>query len=270
MNYDVIHYNSRLWVTRDGRPLCGYTTNELRSYVFPLYTPLGALVLQEAPPDHPHHQGVWAGLEVDGCDLWNAGSFGVPRNRQELVGQLTEIGTSIGSDGVRLNHAVRWMSLEGRELMREERRLRLGAASGATVLEWQSVFSHPDKNVRLGQTKESGLALRVPPHWETRFGGRIRDAQGGTGEAGCFDQMSPWLNVEGTAGADHTAGVVLVPTTAPCPWFARDYGIHIYNPARQGAIELAPGETLTWSMRVLAYDGARTVAAVNALVGAVS
>jgi hypothetical protein len=79
--------------------------------------------------------------------------------------------------------------------------------------------------------------------------------------------VSAWLNVEGAAGSA-LAGVVLVPTTALFPWFTRDYGVHVYNPARHGAFELAPGETLTWSMRVLAYDGARSVAEVDGLVRA--
>jgi hypothetical protein len=266
MSCEVVHYNSRLWVTRDGRPIGGYNANELRSYVFPLYTPLCVLVIQEAPPDHPHHQGMWAGLEVDGHDLWNAGSFKVPRNRQELVGKLDEIGIDIGVDRVTLTHAVRWTSVGGADLLREERTVVFYATDEATVVEWQSVFNHPDKATRLGQTKESGLAIRVPPHWETRFGGRIRNAEGATSEPGCFDTMSPWLNVEGSAGGDRTAGVVLVPTTAPCPWFTRDYGIHIYNPARHSAIALQPGQKLTWSQRVLAYDGARSIADVNALV----
>ena len=90
MTYDVVHYNSRLWVSQDQRLIAGYNANELRSYVFPLYTPDGMLVIQEAPPDHPHHQGIWAGLEIDGHDVWNAGSFKVPRNRQELTGPLAE------------------------------------------------------------------------------------------------------------------------------------------------------------------------------------
>jgi hypothetical protein len=227
------------------------------------------LVIQEAPPDHPHHQGVWAGLEIDGHDVWNAGSFKVPRNRQELTGPLAEaVSPRIDGNGVTLSHSVRWTAVDGTELLLEERAVTFRATDECTIVDWQSVFGHPGKPARIGQTKESGIAIRVPPHWETRFGGRIRNAEGSESEAGCFDQMSDWLNVEGSAGGGRTAGIVLVPQTAPCPWFTRDYGIHIYNPARHGVIDLDPGEQLTWAVRFLAYDGARTTDEIDALVAA--
>jgi hypothetical protein len=255
-------------VTWRGRLLGGYSSNELRTYVFPLYTPRGVLVLQEAPADHPHHQGISAGAELDGNDLWNAGSFGLPRHRQELAAKLTDIEASVTDRHVAFGHDVRWTTAEGHELLKERRTVRLGAADECTVVEWRSTFSHPQKATRFGQTKESGLGVRVPPHWETRFGGRIRDAQGRLGEAGCFDQSSPWLSIEGGAGSEVRAGVVLVPESEPCPWFTRDYGVHIYNPARHRAIDLAPGEEMTWSFRVLAYDGARSVAEIDRLAAA--
>jgi hypothetical protein len=111
--------------------------------------------------------------------------------------------------------------------------------------------------------------VRVPPHWETRFGGRIRNAEDRQGEAGCFDQSSPWLSIEGAAGGEARAGVVIVPTSESCPWFTRDYGVHIYNPARHRTFELEAGAELTWSLRVLAYDGTRTVDDIDRLVAAV-
>ncbi len=268
MAYEVVHYNSRLWVTHDGRLLGGYNAGQLRSYVFPFYSPKGALAIQEAPVDHPHHQGIWAGLEVDGMDLWNAGSFSVPRNRQEMAGALADAAPAVTADGVTIRHEARWVSVEGAELLREQRTVTFRATAEFTAVCWQSVFSHPDKSTRLGQTKESGLGLRVPPHWETRFGGRIRNAAGAAGELGCFDADSAWLNIEGSASGEAVAGVVMAPTSAPCPWFTRNYGCHVYNPARHAAITLSPGEELAWSMTVLAYDGALGTGAVDALVTA--
>lgn len=269
MSTEIVDYNARRWVSVGGRLIGGYNSNDLRSYVFPLYTPAGVLVLQEAPTDHPHHQGIFAGAELDGRDLWNAGSFGLPRHRQELVGKLADIDATVGEGGVAFAHEVRWTTLEGSELLRERRTVVLRAAAGATVVEWRSVFGHPEKATRFGQTKELGLGVRVPPHFETRFSGLIRDGDDRRGEAGCFDRSSPWLSVEGPAGGGARAGVVLVPTSEPCPWFTRDYGVHIYNPARHRPTDLRPGEELTWSFRVIAYDGARTVADIGRLVAAV-
>jgi len=266
MAYAIVKYNARLWIKHQGRLIAGYNTNDLRSYVFPLYTPQGLLVIQEAPPDHPHHQGIWAGLELDGNDVWNAGSRNLPRHRQEAVEPLHDMTTTVTDTGVQIEHDVRWITVDGAELLHEQRTVGFRATEQFTLVEWQSIFSHPNKATHIGQTKESGIGVRVPPHWETRFGGQIRNANGAVGEQGCFDQASPWLNVEGQAVGDGIAGLVLIPTSETCPWFTRDYGIHLYNPARHHAIALAAGEQVAWSMRVLAYDGTRTIDQINAMV----
>lgn len=265
----VFHDNARSWVTHGTRLLGALAVNELRSYVFPLYTPQGALVLQEAPPDHPHHQGLWIGLEVDGHDLWNAGSRGLPRHRQECAPALAQLTPVVTERGLRAEQQVRWVTAGGLELLREERHIEFSADDDATRVTWQSTFGHDAKHTLIGQTKEAGIGIRVPPHWETPLGGEIRNAHGQVGEAASFDQPSPWINVEGRVVGDHWAGVVLAPLpgSEPCPWFVRDYGIQLYNPSRHRAIVLAPGERVTWAVQVLAYDGRRSVREIDEMVG---
>lgn len=265
MPYETRFYNSRWWAKSAGRLLGGYNAVELRSYVFPLYTPGGVLVIQEAPPDHPHHQGIWAGLEIDGHDLWNAGSFGKARHRQTNPLPLAQLQPSIAPDGVTFRHAAVWESADGALLLDEERSVRFSAGGEFTRVEWRSTFRAPDHPVTLGQTKEAGLALRVPPHWETPFGGVIRNAAGATGEAACFDRDSPWLAIEGDAGNSQRAGVVLIPRSQPCAWFTRDYGCHVYNPLRHAPVHLQPGERFVLHLTVLAYDGSRSVAEIDRL-----
>jgi len=266
MIYTTHFYNSRWWVLSDDTLVGGYNANDLRSYVFPVYTPAGVLVTQEAPPDHPHHQGVWAGLEIDGHDLWNAGSFGKAHHRQTNLLPLAQIIPVIDPRGVTFSHEIVWETADGTVLLHERRIVRLTAGVDCNRIEWHAVFTATDRAVTLGRTKEAGLALRVPPHWETRFGGVIRNAVGGVGEAACFDSESPWLNIQGSAGNGAQAGVILVPRSQPCPWFTRDYGCHVYNPLRHHSIALQPGETFSLVLAVLAYDGALSVAEINDLV----
>lgn len=266
MTYTTRFYNSRWWVLADDRLVGGYNANELRSYVFPLFTPAGVLVIQEAPPDHPHHQGIWAGLEIDGHDLWNAGSFGKARHRQTNGIPLAEIPPAVDATGVTFHHEAVWETVDGTSLLREQRTVRLAAGGDCTQVDWRSIFSPADHPADLGQTKEAGLALRVPPHWETAFGGVIRNAAGGVGEAACFDSDSPWLNIQGSAGNGAQAGVVLLPASQPCPWFTRDYGCHVYNPLRQRSVQLQPGATFTLALTVLAYDGVLSAEEIDRLV----
>lgn len=268
LTYTAFYDNARWWTKYGDRLLGGYSANPLRAYVFPLYSPAGMLVLQEAPPDHPHHQGLWVGLEVNGYDLWNAGSHGRPGHRQQSIPTLQQLQPVLSADGVRFAHDVRWLTVDGDELLHEARTVAFCAGETATVVTWQSTFSHPTQMVRLGQTKEAGIGLRVPPHWEAVHGGRIRNAWGDTGEAGTFDKQSPWINVEGRAVGEGVAGLVFAPLpgSEPCPWFTRGYGVQVYNPARRRAVELAPGHALTWSAQLIAYDGHCTVEELNLMV----
>ncbi len=267
MTYTTLFTNSRLWICANTLLLGGYSANPLRSYVFPLYSPRGVLVTQEAPVDHPHQQGVHIGLSVGGHDLWNAGSGDRARHSQRLPRPLGEIVPQVDADGVTIIHGVEWTTVDGELLLHEDRSVRFGLAESFTHVHWRSAFHTVDRSVRIDQTKEAGIGLRVPPHWESYFGGKIRNASGAEGEAACFDSQSPWLNVQGAAGNGAVAGVVLAAATEPYPWFTRDYGEHIYNPSRHHATELAPGEGMTWAVDVIAYDGDMTVEQIGVLVG---
>ena len=268
MQYETFFYNKRWWVRCEKRLLGGYSGNDLRSYVFPLYTPQGVLVLQEAPPDHPHHQGICAGLEIDGHDLWNAGSFGKARHRQVAAPEATDLSPVISESGVTFTHSVDWWSEEGKRLLRERRSVTLKALSHMTMVDWISEFSSPNGGAELGQTKEAGIGMRVPPHWETRLGGQIRNASGQVGEAECFDRNSAWINVQGAASGTQKAGIILMPgpRSKAYPWFTRDYGLHLYNPSRHHPIILNDSEKVTWSVRVFAYDGDLSIDQINTQV----
>jgi hypothetical protein len=271
MTYTTTYYNARWWVEYQGRLIGAYSTNPLRSYIFPLYTPQGMLVLQESPPDHPHHQGMSIGLEVDGHDLWNAGSYGKPPHRQEAIPAPSEFIPISEDQGVLFKHQVRWVTTEGVELLREYRQIIVSAHTHFNLIEWHSTFSHPTKSTTLAQTKEAGIGVRIPPQWETRFGGEIRNANGAVGEAATFDQESAWLNVQGPAVGGEKAGLIFwpLPSSEACPWFTRDYGPQLYNPLRHHAINLEPGRSFTWAVCLLAYDGDRSLDQLNQLVGAV-
>ncbi len=268
MPWDAFYCNYRWWITCGGRLLGAYSANRLRPYVFPFYTPEGLLVVQEAPPDHPHHQGICAGLEIDGHDMWNAGSGDNPPHRQKMEPAAADLQPVIDSGGVRFEHLVQWTTVGGKGLLRERRTVTFTTRPGLNVVIWNSTFSAMAKTVTLGQTKEAGVGVRVTPHWESRLGGDIRNAGGGRGEAGCFDKLSPWLNVEGLGAAERSAGVVIRPLelTEACPWFTRDYGLHLYNPLRHHPVNLAAGDSLTWGLEIAAYDGARTVDQLNELL----
>lgn len=265
MNYHTTYRNSRWWIFRAGRLLGGVSAAALRPYVFPLYTPKGTLVLQEAPPDHPHHQGIVAGLNIQGHDLWNAGSFGAPRHVIESFVPLSEQKPELTDAGVALEWAMRWRLESGDELIKETRRVEFSSGENVTLLRWTSRFEAGSSAVELAQTKEAGIGVRVPPHWETALGGSILNSEGRRGEKDCFDRVAPWLAV--LSGFGPKAGVAIVPEAGDdCPWFTRDYGLHVYNPLRHRSILLQPGQPLVWRLSVLAFDGHPGVHEISRMV----
>ena len=181
--------------------------------------------------------------------------------------ELKELKPEIDDGGATLSHSVSWKTEGGEALLSEERRIRFSNTGTLNLVSWHSTFTAVGTTV-LGQTKESGIGVRVPPHWETEWGGTIRNADGQIGEGNTFDRMSPWVNVQGTALGQEKAGVILrpLPQSEPCPWFTRDYGPQLYNPLRHHALELSDGESFSWDLDVAAYDGDRSIADIATLL----
>ena len=66
MEYKVFDNNRRNWVLADGVPLAAllfhrHQATAMRPYLFPFCTPAGKNLLQDCPPNHPHHQGICVG-----------------------------------------------------------------------------------------------------------------------------------------------------------------------------------------------------------------
>ena len=255
---------ARRWVKRDGALAGAVNFGDLRPYVFPLYTPLGRLVIQESPVDHPHHQGLTVGANLNGWDVWNAGSFGIPRSRQAPVEEECRCQTD--ATGARFQLTLDWQTPEGEKLLREERAITFSMANYGTLVDVRTRLIARYGEVQFAHTKEAGLAMRVPPEWETAHGGIILDATGRTGESQIFDQLAAWVDVSGEGPRGIFAGITLMPhRDCPLvPWMVRDYGLHVYNPWRHRKIHLAPSDAYELGVRYIAHDGRASRDEINA------
>jgi hypothetical protein len=97
-------------------------------YVFPVYTPSGVSVLDDFPPGEWHHRGLywaWPVVEVGGkqYDLWLAMTV-KPRSLAAPV-------TSAGSNEAVMEARSVW-EINGKAIVRENLRLRVAAAKGAS------------------------------------------------------------------------------------------------------------------------------------------
>ena len=255
---------ARRWVKLDGALVGALNLGDLRPYVFPFYTPRGRLVIQESPVDHPHHQGLFVGANVNGWDVWNAGSFGNPHCRQAPV--ETDCRSGIDAEGAYFCLTLDWQTPDGTKLLREERRIVFSASSYGNLVDVRSRWIAAYGEMRFAQTKEAGLAMRIPSEWETAHGGVIMDAQGRAGESEIFDKLSPWIDVSGEGPRGVLAGVTMMPhrDCPMVPWMVRDYGLQNYDPWRHRAMTIAVGETYELGVRYIAHDGRATVDEINA------
>lgn len=251
--YSVRDYNKRLWVSHRDRLVGGISSTELRTYTYPLYTPAGRSVLQEAPADHPHHHGLMVGQDcVNGHNFWLIQNRGAATNYQKV--EATE--QKLTAEAAEFTQSVAWLAATGQHVARERRITRFVATPEFHFVEVRSILSAEYGELYLGQTKEGGIGLRVHEQLETSLGGTIRSADGNVSEKKVFDTVADWVEVTGPVGGN-PVGVALMlhPSQPRVPWFVRDYGLHLYSPRRHAPLRLAAGEKVDLRVGFAAYDG---------------
>lgn len=251
--YAFLEQNKRLWALHRGRPLGAINKNQVRTYTYPVYTPAGINLLQEAPPDHLHHQGIMVGQDhLNGHNFWAMLHAGHPMN-QQLPKAEERFADETGAE---LVQDIIWITVHGQSVMRETRRTRFEAWEEGTWVEVRSLWQATFGDLYIAATKEGGLGMRLNPALETAWGGVIRSSTGKIGGAEVFDSEADWVEISGHIGGT-AAGMAMMPhpTQEKLPWFSRDYGIHLYSAFRNRDLRLSAGETYSMRIGFLAYDG---------------
>ena len=250
--YQAIDNNSRRWVLHNGRPLGALSTSWFRGYVFPLLTPAGVNVLDECPPDHPHHQGIMVGQDlVNGLNFWAAGFRGFPQNCQLEFACTVDCSAS----GVVFDAQFLWRTSSYQTVLREQRVIRFAVMEDITMVDVTTTWFADYGDLYFGTTKEGGLGMRVSWPLLPAMGGVIRASNGGTGEAEVFDHKADWLEVRGQAGGREASAIMMPhPSQPSIPWFSRNYGLHLYSPRRHEPLRLPAGASTTMRVGFAAAD----------------
>jgi len=236
------------------RFIAGYTLGEYRPYVYPLCTPSGVPLTEEAPADHPHHQSLWLGQdEVDGVNFWlNEPGCG------RVVGEgfsATVESTSVGSSAL-FRHDLSWRGPDGVVHLVERRTTAITPTKSAVVVDVRSQRRPAMREVELGATKEAGLGIRVHDVLDEDDGGGLRSSSGARGERAIFDSDADWVDYRASvAGRGVGIAVFPNPRNPRHPWFVRSYGLILLNHHRLHSQLLRRGDELDLSWRVAAYDG---------------
>ncbi len=234
---------------------------ESGGFFHPLTTPGGAVVTDLAPPDHPHHRGVFlAWVEMHGskdADFWGWGEH-APVSDRRIVHRDAEL---LEEKGAELRFRVRnaWEA-EGEELVEEVLTATLRPGREINVLDLEYAIT-PAADLILARWAFSGFCLRLRRDGDltllspTGVEERLNPVH--------IDPDSDWPDAAWYAGEIKLAGgsklgaaVMNHPGNPPTLWHNhRD--VRMINPCivAPSEVRLKGGEKLTLRYRVATFDG---------------
>jgi hypothetical protein len=226
-------------------------------YFFPVYTPGGVSFLDDFPPDHWHHRGLfwsWPVVETGGktYDIW-MNFTAKPRSSKTPV-------TSGGAQG-RLETRNFWEA-DGKDIVREDVKLTtMPSKAGAREFDIELTWEALGATVTLKGSREAGKSYGG---LSARFAKRDNTVIRADGETLTKDEdLDPhkWAELEGVYGGKK-ALLRITPDPGnpgvPYQWCLRNYGfIGASFPGRtatQDGYTLQPGKPLKLKFRVRVAD----------------
>jgi hypothetical protein len=227
-------------------------------YIFPVYTPAGVSMLDDFPPDHWHHRGLfwaWPVVETGGkkYDLWMNMTVKDNSAKRPAVSASTEQAQMV---------AENLWQVDGHDIVRENVRLTVFPAEANTrELEVELTWTALAAPVTLRGSQEASKSYGG---FSARFAPRDNTVLRADGETLSKDEdLTPrkWAELEGDYGGKR-AVLRITPdasdTGVPYQWCLRNYGfVGASFPGRTAAVDsytLEPGKPLTLKFRVRVSD----------------
>ncbi len=245
-------------------------------YIHPIYSPLGALISDDYPPDHIHHHGIWSPwtkTEFQGRtpDFWNMG---------KKTGTVERVALDRTWGG--------WVhgGFEARHRM-----VDLSAPTPVTALNetWDVVIyrvagaAKPvhlfELTIRqtcatndpliLPEYHYGGTAFRGRAEWLGATASQFLTAEGETDRVKAQGQRTRWIAQSGAVGAGAIAGLAMLghPDNVRAPQPVRIHPREPYfcfTPSQLGRWTIEPGQTYVARYRFLVFDGAPDRALIEA------
>jgi len=266
-----------------------YSNLNKKPFLWPVHVEGGVGITRNFPmgpdelahEDHVHHKSIWTSYgDLNGTDCWGeGGNSGFQHTNDVTYGSGAAYGW-IHAKNV-------WQDKDHAPVIAEEREYRFYATpAGARLFDVTVTFTATEGPVKFGDTKEGGiLSFRVRPEIEATKGraGTIVNAQGATGERGCWGQPSPWCDYYGEIPGVGVRGIAVFdhPTNLrhPTRWHVRGYGLNgancfglSYFTEREqkkkgekplnGDYLLEADQSLTFNYRVMIHSGDHEAAQV--------
>jgi hypothetical protein len=276
---------SQIAVAIDGQPFTVFYiggANLSRPYLHPLRSASGKIVNRSFPAgqlagettDHPHHAGLFYGHgDVNGFNYWAVQNVANPQppagaNFGRIV--LDKVASvRSGKESGSVDVVLTWLKPDGAPLMTETRRTTFYAHPELRVIDFDFDFSAID-TVVFRDTKEGTFAMRMATVLDASARtGKLRNAQGGEGEANVWGKRSEWVDYSGLIDGERV-GVVMMDHPGnprhPTYWHSRGYGLHSINPfgvsdflndkTQNGSLTIERGQHVRFRYRVVVHPGA--------------
>ena len=233
-----------------------------KPFLAPLRTAGGIAVTRsldkQAVTDHPHHKGLWVGVdEVNGNRHW--------MEAQPVRTKSVEVVTAEGDPAV-LKAVHDWIGKDGKPVLTETDTISI--FSDRLVAYDMALTPPGDEPVHFGDTKEGFFAVRLRDELRGKGGtGTIVNADGARGEKEAWGRTAAWVDYSGTVDGK-PAGVAVFDhprNVRKGRYHVRDYGLFAVSPFGEKAytnganeaneITLKPGETLRLRYAAFVHDG---------------
>lgn len=279
----IEHTENQLRVLHGAQPLLVYQTAprlprpeidpvfQRDGYVASLYTPAGALVTDDYPPNHIHHHGVWfafvkTAFADQSPDFWNMGEG---TGRVELIKvQSAEVHGAMAQISVLHRHVV----LGGPEpvtALEERWRLNVHAPEpGASHwrFDLESVITAVNRELALLRYHYGGLGVRGSRAWDGPEAVRVLTSEGYT-RPNANQTRARWIHMWGLLeGARAGLAVLDHPQNFRSPQPLRVYPDEPYfslSPMQLGDHSVRPGHPYISRYRIVVHDGELPPAAIE-------
>ena len=270
-------------VTIDGQPFAVFRYAGFKKpFLDDLTAPGGIVVTRplgdKTVTDHPHHKGLWVGLEkVNGHDHWaehdtvvTRGVDLLPTPGTELLESLVDcrlvIRNEVAGETAAFKVLNDWLDHEGKPLLSETTTVRIHADR---LVEYDITLTPAGgEAITFGDTKEGFFAVRMANGLREKGGtGTITSASGGTGEPQTWGQPAAWVDYSGTLDGS-PVGIALFDHPGnfrPARYHVRAYGLFAASPFGESAytngkeeakpVTLAPGESLRLRYAAFVHAG---------------
>jgi hypothetical protein len=254
--------------------------------VYPIYGPGQISMTRNYPMrqdvageanDHPHHKSMWfAHGDVNGVSFWN--------ERGKIVNErVQDVDTDSRQPSVTL--ANKLLDGDGNLVCRETVKITFRVLPGARVIDWDETLHAGDEPLRMGDTKEGTMGLRVHPNLRmsnderrgvTTANGTAINSEGVRGGE-VWGKRAKWVDYSGQIEG-RTVGIAFFDhpdnLRHPTYWHARTYGLFAANPfglssfvgsGSDGSHTVPAGKVLRLQYRFVFHEGNAEQAKVEQL-----